>query len=183
MACNLVTNFEVALIKKLWQCSCNRTLPFPPTLGEGYGYVGYLGIPAIFQLVCHTFLSITFAFICYSRSVEARNCRSDRRETGTQIDQIGKTGNHVEYEIRKPVNIFHENQKPNEHQNRKTDLKCSQNRKTKNPNASLLNCLSRCRPTNLESGPGNALMRFICSSSNTICSDKNKRYTKNCLRI
>ena len=113
VACNLVTNFEVALIKKLWQCSCNRTLPFPPTLGEGYGYVGYLGIPAIFQLVCHTFLSITFAFICYSRSVEARNCRSDRRETGTQTDQIGKTENRVEYEIRKPVNIFHENQKPN----------------------------------------------------------------------
>ena len=106
VACNLVTNFEVALIKKLWQCSCNRTLPFPPTLGEGYGYVGYLGIPAIFQLVCHTFLSITFAFICYSRSVEARNCRSDRRETGTQIDQIGKTENRVEYEIRKPVYIF-----------------------------------------------------------------------------
>ena len=142
VACNLVTNFEVALIKKLWQCSRNRTLPSPPpTLGEGYGYVGYLGIPSIFQLVCHTFLSITFAFICYSRSVEARNCRSDRRETGSQIDQIGKnrkphrmksenpsifftktknqtlkfgkTENRIEYHIRKPVNIFRENRKPN----------------------------------------------------------------------
>ena len=48
MACNLVTNFEVALIKKLWQCSVlSRTqrvaLPSPPPhLGvgevEGYGY-------------------------------------------------------------------------------------------------------------------------------------------------
>ena len=106
VACNLVTNFEVALIKKLWQCSCNRTLPFPPTLGEGYGYVGYLGIPAIFQLVCHTFLSITFAFICYSRSVEARNCRSDRRETGTQIGQIGKTENRIDIKSENPLVFF-----------------------------------------------------------------------------
>ena len=112
-------------------------------------------------------------------------------KTKNQTLKFGKTENRIEYQIRKPVNIFRENRKPNakirkirnEHQNRKTDLKCSQNRKTKNPNASLLNCLSRCRPTNLESGPGNALMRFICSSSNTICSDKNKRYTKTCLRI
>ena len=41
MACNLVTNFEVALIKKkLWQCSVlSRTLPSPPptTLGEVEG--------------------------------------------------------------------------------------------------------------------------------------------------
>ena len=41
MACNLVTNFEVALIKKLWQCSVlSRTLrvavpSLPPTLGKG----------------------------------------------------------------------------------------------------------------------------------------------------
>ena len=114
-------------------------------------------------------------------------------KTKNQTLKFGKTENRIEYQIRKPVNIFRENRKPNAKirkickpqrtPNRKTDLKCSQNRKTKNPNASLLNCLSRCRPTNLESGPGNALMRFICSSSNTICSDKNKRYTKNCLRI
>ena len=43
VACNLVTNFEVALIKKLWQCSVlSRTLQVavpspPPTLGEGEG--------------------------------------------------------------------------------------------------------------------------------------------------
>ena len=38
MACKLVTNFEVALIKKLWQCSVlSCTLPSPPTLGEGEG--------------------------------------------------------------------------------------------------------------------------------------------------
>ena len=44
MAFNLVTNFEVALIKKLWQCSVHsRTLrvavpsPPPPTLWEGVG--------------------------------------------------------------------------------------------------------------------------------------------------
>ena len=36
MACNLVINFEVALIKKLWQFSVlSRTLP--PTLGEEVG--------------------------------------------------------------------------------------------------------------------------------------------------
>ena len=44
VACNLVTNFEVALIKKLWQCSVPNgtlrvSLPSPPqlTLGEGEG--------------------------------------------------------------------------------------------------------------------------------------------------
>ena len=158
MACNLVTNFEVALIKKLWQCSVlSRTLPSPPTLGGGERlHVGYQGIPAIFWLVCNAFVSITFAFSCYSRSVEARNCRSDRRETGTQIGQIGKTENRIGYQIRKPVSIFRENRKPNAkqrkirkpamnnkteklkffwHKNRKTDLKNSQNRKTENPNA------------------------------------------------
>ena len=47
------------------------------------------------------FLSITFAFSDYSRSVEARNCRSDRRETGTQIGLIGKTENRIGYQILK----------------------------------------------------------------------------------
>ena len=38
MACNLVTNFEVALIKKLWQCSVlSRTLLSPPPWGGGGG--------------------------------------------------------------------------------------------------------------------------------------------------
>ena len=133
--------------------------PSPPTLRGGRVrlHVGYLGISAIFQLVCHTFLSITFAFSRYSRSVEARNCRPDRGETGTQISQIGKTENCIEYQIRKPVNIFRENRKPNAniwkirnpqrtpnrktevfwHKNRKTDLKYSQNRKNQNPNAPL----------------------------------------------
>ena len=44
--------------------------------------------------------------------MEARNCRSDRRETGTQIGQIGKTENHIGYQIRKPVGIFREKRKP-----------------------------------------------------------------------
>ena len=48
-----------------------------------------------------------------SRSVEARNCRSDRRETGTQIGQIGKTENRIGYQIRQPFSIFCENRKPN----------------------------------------------------------------------
>ena len=59
------------------------------------------------------FLSITFAFSDYSRSVEARNCRSDRRETGTQIGLIGKTENRIGYQILKPVSIFPENRRPN----------------------------------------------------------------------
>ena len=111
MACNLVTNFEVALIKKLWQCSVlSRTLrvavpSLPPTLGKG--------ALRYFNWFFHAFLSITFAFSGYSRSVEARNCRSDRRETGTQIGQIGKTKNRIGYQIRKPVSIFRDNRKPN----------------------------------------------------------------------
>ena len=44
--------------------------------------------------------------------MEERNCRSDRRETGTQIGQIGKTENRIGYQVRKPVNIFRENRKP-----------------------------------------------------------------------
>ena len=40
--------------------------------------------------------------------MEARNCRSDRRETGTQIGQIGKSENRIGYQIRKPVSIFQE---------------------------------------------------------------------------
>ena len=76
-------------------------------------HVGFLGIPAISQLVCHAFTSITFAFSSYSRSVEPRNYRIDRRETGTQIGQIGKAKNCIGYQIRKPVSIFRENRKPN----------------------------------------------------------------------
>ena len=69
--------------------------------------------------------------------MEARNCRSDRRETGTQIGQIGeiekrigyqirklhrisnpktasdiKSENCIGYQIRKPAGIFRENRKP-----------------------------------------------------------------------
>ena len=53
-----------------------------------------------------------FALSGYSRSLEARNCRPDRRETGTQIGQIGKTKNRIGCQIRKPVSIFRENRKP-----------------------------------------------------------------------
>ena len=95
----------------------SRTLPSFPPLPQGRGrvrlHVGYLGIPAIFQLVCHSFLSIKFAFSGYSRLVEALSCRSDRRETGTQIGLIGKTENCIGYQSRKPVSIFCENRKPN----------------------------------------------------------------------
>ena len=105
----------------------------------------------MFLLVCHAFLSITFAFSSYSRSVEARNCRSDRRETGTQIGQIRKTKNRIGYKIRKPVSIFCENRELNVkkrkirkpqwtpkpkffwRKNRKTNLKNSQNRKSQCP--------------------------------------------------
>ena len=130
MACNLVTNLEMALIKKPWQCSVlSRTLrvaapslPPPPTL-EGKG-----GILAIFQLVCHALVSITFAFSSYSKSAEARNCRSYRNPNRSNR----KNRNCIGYQIRKPVNIFRENRKPNaksgksanhnEHQNRETEV-------------------------------------------------------------
>ena len=48
---------------------------------------------------------ITFAFSGYSKSVKARNCRSDRRETGTQIGQIGKKKKR-EFVFIKTVLIF-----------------------------------------------------------------------------
>ena len=71
------------------------------------------GILAIFHLVCHAFLSITFTFSGYLRSEEARNCLSGWRETGTQIGQMGKTENCIWYQIREPVSIFRENRKSN----------------------------------------------------------------------
>ena len=69
------------------------------------------------------------------------NCRSFRRETGTQIDQI-----------RKPAGIFAKTENQmlnngksanlNEYKNRKTDLKNSQNRKNRKsqcpPQAAIL---------------------------------------------
>ena len=109
-------------MKKLWQCSvlsCNLRVavpsPPPPPWGRGRVrlHVGFLGIPAISQLVCHAFPSITFAFSSCSRSVEPRNYRIDRRETGTQIGQIGKAKNCIGYQIRKLSSIFRENRKPN----------------------------------------------------------------------
>ena len=117
-------------------------------------HVGYLGIPAIFQLVCQVFHSITFAFSSYSRSaVEARNC---------QIGQIGKIKTASDIKSENPLVFFAktENQtlkngksaNRNEHQNRKsdvfgvetekTDLKNSQNYRTEYPNAPLLNGIS-----------------------------------------
>ena len=123
-----------------------------PSAGEGEGY---RGISTIFQLVCYAFVSITFALRCYSRSVEARNCRSDRRETWNQIGQTGKTENRNGYQIFfvKTENQMlkngkyanrneHENRETEVfwHKNRKTDLKNSQNRKTENPNVPSFTC-------------------------------------------
>ena len=88
--------------------------------------------------------------------MEARNCRLDRRETGAQIGQIGKTKNRIGENplafFTKTENQMLKNGKSanrNEHQNRKaevfwrknrkTDLKNSQNHKTENPNAPSLN--------------------------------------------
>ena len=89
--------------------------------------------------------------------MEARNCRSDRRETGTQIGQLGKIENRIGYQIRKlhrisnpktasdiksenPLVFFAktENQmlkigisaNRNEHQNRKTEVFWYKNQKT-----------------------------------------------------
>ena len=122
MACNLVSNFEVALIKKLWQFSMlSHTLcvavpspPPPPPRGGGRVrlHVSYLEIPATFQLVCHAFLSITFAFSGYSRSVEVCNCHSDGRQIRTQIGQIGITENRIGYQSQKPISSSRENRKP-----------------------------------------------------------------------
>ena len=96
-------------------------------------------------MVCHAFVSITFAFSCYSRSVEARNCRSDRRETGTQIGQIGKSENPLIFFAKTENQMLKNGKSVNQnrenevfwHKNRKTDLKNSQNRKTENPSAPL----------------------------------------------
>ena len=160
---------------KLWQCSVLSRTPRvavpspapPPLLGRGRILlrVGYQGIPAIFQLVCHAFLSITFAFSGYSRSVEARNCRSDRRETGTQIGQIGK--NRKPYRIsnlktrqyfsRKPKTKCLKTENPPTAMNTKTEKpkflgtkpknrsKNGQNRKTKNPMPPSLSDVTRKR--------------------------------------
>ena len=103
-----------------------------PSAGEGEGY---RGISTIFQLVCYAFVSITFALRCYSRSVEARNCRSDRRETWNQIGQTGKTENRNGYQIFfvKTENQMLKNGKyanRNEHENRETEVFWHKNRKT-----------------------------------------------------
>ena len=169
VACNLVTNFVVSLIKKPWQCfvlSCTLHIatPSPPSPTLGGGGTATCRLPRDrynIQIGLSWFILITFAFSCYLRSVKARNCCSGQRKTRTQIGQIGKTKKCIGYQIWKPVNIFCKNGKPNvkkhqntnetrnEHQNRETDrsflyksrktnLKNSQNHKTKNPNALLL---------------------------------------------
>ena len=94
--------------------------PPPPILVKGRVrlHLGYLGIPAIFQLVCHAFLSITFAFSGYSRSVKARDFAKTE-------NQMLKDANRNEHQTRK-TDVFW-------HKNRKTDLKNSQTRKPKIP--------------------------------------------------
>ena len=62
--------------------------------------------------------------------MEARNCRSDRRETGTQIGQIGKTENRIGYQIRKPVSIFRENRKSHAKKRKSAMRNGLQNEKT-----------------------------------------------------
>ena len=63
-------------------------------------------------MVFANLVAVTHSSQYHLRLGEARNCRSDRRETGTQIGQIGKTENHIGYQIRKPVGIFREKRKP-----------------------------------------------------------------------
>mgnify|MGYP000229422192 CR=1 FL=1 len=72
--------------------------------------------------------------------MEARNCRSDRRESGTEIGQIGKPKTASNIKSENPLIFFAktENQmlkngksaNRNEHQNRKTEVFCLKNRKT-----------------------------------------------------
>ena len=117
----------------------SRTLPPPPTRRLPRD-------PYDISMVCHAFVSITFAFSCYSRSVEARNWSKRNRNP-----------NRSNMKIRKSINIFRENRKPNAKKRKirkpqwtpkprkrsflaqkpKTDLKNSQNRKTENPSAAL----------------------------------------------
>ena len=83
--------------------------------------------------------------------METRNCRSDRRETGTQIGQIGKTENRIDIKSENPLVIFAKienhmlkTENPQTTMNTKTEkpkffwrknlFKNSQNRKTENPN-------------------------------------------------
>ena len=106
------------------------TLPLP-TQGRVQLHIGCLGIPVIFQLVCHAFLSIKFVFSSYSRSVEARNCCSDRRETRTQIGLIGKTVNCIGYQIQKPVSVFL--RKPKTNCQKTKNLQTTMNIKTEKP--------------------------------------------------
>ena len=64
--------------------------------------------------------------------MEARNCHSDRRETGTQICQVGKTETTSDIKYENPLIFFAktENQmltngksaNRNEHQNRETEV-------------------------------------------------------------
>ena len=93
----------MALIKKPWQCSVlSRTLrvaapslPPPPTL-EGKG-----GILAIFQLVCHALVSITFAFSSYNQ-----RRRVIAAHIGTQIGRIGKTETASDIKSENPLIFF-----------------------------------------------------------------------------
>ena len=214
VACNLVTNFEVALIKKLSQCSVFSHWCFlphcplsycctifvnqdawTPTDGQSLGrhsrlvnslgislrvavpslapklkrrwgrvrlHVGYLRIPAIFQLVCHAFLSITFAFSGYLRSVEARRLtlrskrnrnpsRSNRKNRKSHRISNPKTRRCFSRKLKTkcwiPKNPQTEMNTKTEvlwHKNRKTDPKNSQNHKIENPNAPSLGSVYDC---------------------------------------
>ena len=130
---------------------CSRALPSPffpppppgeteakfpsnsPKRGKGMATCRLPWDPCDISIGGHAFL---LAFSGYSRSVEAHNCRSDRRETGTQIGHIGKTENRFGYQIRKPVTIFRgkrnhmlnngKSANRSEHQNGKTEGFCEQ---------------------------------------------------------
>ena len=89
--------------KKRRRGSLASNSPWP---GEGTATRGLPWDPCDISIGLSRIPSITVTFSGCSRSVEVRNCRSNRRETGTQIGQIRKTENRIGYQIRKPVSIF-----------------------------------------------------------------------------
>ena len=142
----MVTNFEVAFIKKLWQCSVLIAVPYvlpypplPPTFppwGSGKGrvqlHISYLRIPAIFQLVCRAFLLITMRLAavqdqwrCVIATQIKRNWNPNRpNRKNWKLHWISNLKAHL-YFLRKP----------NTKINAKTWKQTAKNTKTKKPKA------------------------------------------------